>query len=806
MEQKLEYFFNFAIKKANELRHEYITLESFLLGLLEDTLVKEVIERVGGNVEKIKVELNTFLLDEKNFSILSVEQIKELSKVQFSDEKMREMAKQSGVLYQPEVTQALQRIVQRAAVHVQSSGKQQIRGINLFVALFQEKESFAVFILENNAVHALDVLQIAAHDLDKPLTELTAIGSEQGMAENGAPANIGHSNKRSALAEFCVNLNNETKEGRIDPVIGREKEIERVIHILCRRRKNNPLLVGEAGVGKTALAEGLAYSIEKKSVPVLLNKAVIYSLDMASLLAGAKFRGDFEQRLKAVLKELEAKGKSGEFCVLFIDELHTVMGAGATGGGSMDASNLLKPYLANGKLRCIGSTTYDEYRKFIEKDSAFLRRFQKVDIDQPSSEDTYKILQGLRPQFESHHGVKYPNSTLKAAVSLAEKYIQDRFFPDKAIDLIDEAGAMVKLLPENKKRSQVTHKDIETVVAQFAKIPKQSVNTDEKELLKNLRDELKKLIFGQEHAIDKVCDVYLNSRAGLTKHERPLGRFLFAGPTGVGKTELAKQMARLLGVPLIRFDMSEYMEKHSVSKLIGAPPGYVGFDQGGGLTDAIKKNPHCVLLLDEIEKAHPDIFNILLQIMDYGTLTDSQGRSSDFRNTLLVMTTNAGASEMENAGISLMGPGAQSQEIGQEDEMSVASASKRDKVIKRFFTPEFRNRLDEIVYFNRLSQKQVLDIVDKFLFSLQLILVSKKIELVVENDARLWLANVGFDSKLGARPLERAIDNHIKRPLSQEILFGKLEKGGKVRIHLSKDSKKTSSDDLESLKFEIIPS
>lgn len=803
MEQKLEYFFNFAIRKANELRHEYITLESFLVGLLEDSLVKEVIDRAGGNLEKIKEDLNKFLLDEKNFSILTPEQIKELSKAQFNDEKMREIAKQNGVQYQPEITQALQRIVQRAAVHVQSSGKQQIRGINLFVALFQEKESFAVFVLENNGVHTLDVLQIVAHDLDKPLTELTATGNEEIISENGQGP--GQATKRSALMEFCVNLNTEAKEGRIDPVIGRENEIERIIQILCRRRKNNPLLVGEAGVGKTALAEGLAYSIEKKTVPKLLDKAIVYSLDMAALLAGAKFRGDFEQRLKAVLKELDAKSKQGEFSILFIDELHTVMGAGATGGGSMDASNLLKPYLANGKLRCIGSTTYEEFRKFIEKDSAFLRRFQKVDVDQPSVEDTYKILQGLRPHYEKHHGVKYPNSSLKAAVTLADKYIQDRYFPDKAIDLIDEAGAMVKLLPENKKRSQVTSKDIEVVVAKFAKIPKQTVNTDEKELLKNLRDELKKLIFGQSSAIDKVCDVYMSSRAGLTKHERPLGRFLFAGPTGVGKTELAKQMARLLGVPLIRFDMSEYMEKHSVSKLIGAPPGYVGFDQGGGLTDAIKKNPHSVLLLDEIEKAHPDVFNILLQIMDYGTLTDSQGRASDFRNTLLIMTTNAGASEMENPGISLTG----AQNISNEDhfaeEDNTVATSKRDKVIKRFFTPEFRNRLDEIIYFNRLGEKQVLDIVDKFLFSLQLTLVSKKIELIVDLDAKKWLAKIGLDPKLGARPLERVIDNQIKRPLSHEILFGKLEKGGKVLIHLSKNQNKDQIEASTDLKFEIFP-
>lgn len=812
MEPKLEYFFNFAIKKANELRHEYITLESFLLGLLEDGMVREVIERLGGDLGQIKEELNHFLIDKKNFSVLTVEQMNELSKGQFLDQKQREMARLNGILYQPEITQALQRVVQRAAVHVQSSGKKEIRGVNLFVALFQEQESFAVYVLEKNGIHSLDVLQVVAHDLDRPLNDSNSgelMGGPSQLDATGVnPLNsAGGGQRKSALQEFCLNLNIEAKEGRIDPVIGREKEIERLIQILCRRRKNNPLLVGEAGVGKTALAEGLAYSIEKQLVPSVLSSAVIYSLDMAALLAGAKFRGDFEARLKAVLKELDQKNKNGEYGILFIDELHTVMGAGATGTGSMDASNLLKPYLANGKLRCIGSTTYEEYRKFIEKDAAFGRRFQKIDVDQPSLDDTYKILQGLRPQFEKHHGVKYPNGTLKAAVSLAEKYIPDRFFPDKAIDLIDEAGAMVKLLPENKRRSQVTSKDIEFVVAQFAKIPKQSVNSDEKEQLKNLRNELKKLIFGQDHAVDKVCDVYLSTRAGLTEHSRPLGRFLFAGPTGVGKTELAKQMARILGIPLVRFDMSEYMEKHSVSKLIGAPPGYVGFDQGGGLTDALKKNPHCVLLLDEIEKAHPDVFNILLQIMDYGKLTDAQGRSSDFRNALLIMTTNAGASEMENSGISLRlssSSGEPVADLGQE-----VGASKRDKVIKRFFTPEFRNRLDEIIYFNRLNENQILDIVDKFLFQLQLVLAPKKIHIEISKEVRLWLSQKGFDPKLGARPLDRLIENQIRRPLSQEILFGKLEKGGNVVIKLPKKIEgsdlSTNLDAKEQLEFVFSP-
>ncbi len=777
MEQKLDNIINTAVKTANKLRHEYLTLESVLLALLEDSEVLEVLQHCGIDPLKLRAELETFLKDSGQFSVLTEEQIKELNRQQFADEQIRKLARESGIMYRPEIGLALQRVIQRAAVHVQSSGKPHIKGINLLAALFQERESYAVFLLEKSGATRLQVLQVIAHGVDRPLTEeLRSIGN--GDDESGAPV-PGGAPKKSALEEFCTNLNAQAKKGKLDPIIGREKEIERVVQILSRRRKNNPLLVGEAGVGKTAIAEGLAWSIEQGTLPEAFKGNVVYSLDLAGLLAGTKFRGDFEQRLKAVLKELEKKTDKGEPTILFIDELHTIMGAGAAGAGGLDASNLLKPYLSSGRLRCIGSTTYEEYRRFIEKDAAFGRRFQKVDVDPPSLEDTFKILQGLRPHFEKHHDVKYTNSILRQAIQLSDKYIQDRHFPDKAIDVIDEAGALVKLLPASKKRQNVTSKDLEAVVSSFAKVPKQSVASNEKEKLKNLKDVLKALIFGQDHAVDKVCDAMTLARSGLREGKKPLASFLFAGPTGVGKTELARQLALHMGVPLLRYDMSEYMEKHSVAKLIGAPPGYVGHESGGHLTDAVKKAPHCVLLLDEIEKAHPDIFNILLQVMDHGKLTDSQGRTTDFRNIVLVMTTNAGAADMEEGAIGLSGKGAGGQ--------GAENVSKRDKAIKRFFSPEFRNRLDDIVQFNKLTQAHVLSIVDKFLFQLQLRLTEKKVDLTVTDKLKSWLAKRGFDPKMGARPLERLVDGFITKGLSHEILFGKLEKGGKAIADLGPD-------------------
>lgn len=767
MEQKLDIIINEAVKTANRLRHEYISLEGVLLALLEDPEVIELIAAIGADENIIKGELRDFLQQPENFSVLTRDQVEELSKNQFRDENIRRMAIEGGIYYRPEIGLALQRVIQRAAIHVQSSGKSLIRAVNILVALFQERESFATYVLEKNGVEKLKVLEILAHGIDRPLTD----GS--GSIPPTLDAQSAQGEKKSPLEEFTMNLNELAKKGKIDPIIGREKEIERAVHVLSRRRKNNPLLVGEAGVGKTAIAEGLANAIIHKKLPHFFDKAVIYSLDLAALLAGTKFRGDFEMRLKAVLKDLEKKSNEGLRPILFIDELHTIMGAGVAGGSGLDASNLLKPYLSAGKLFCIGSTTYSEYRKFIEKDSAFGRRFQKIDIDPPSLEDTYKILQGLKPYFEAHHGVKYSNQVLKSAVQLADKYIRDRFFPDKAIDLIDEAGALVKLLPPSKKRQNVTVKDIEHVVSSVAKVPKQSVASDEKDKLKDLKGNLKNLIFGQDHAVDKVSDTVVMARCGLKDERRVQAAFLFAGPTGVGKTELAKQLALQLSIPLLRYDMSEYMEKHAVAKLIGAPPGYVGHEDGGQLTDAVKKNPHSVLLLDEIEKAHPDIFSILLQVMDYGRLTDAQGRSTDFSNIILIMTSNAGASSLEEGQIGI-GKG----------QLVTKDSSKRDKAIKRFFTPEFRGRLDEIVYFEKLSQQHVLSIVDKFIYQLQLKLAPKKVNLEVSATVRSWLAEKGMDVNLGARPLERLIDKLIKKPLSNEILFGKLEKGGQVLVEL----------------------
>lgn len=760
---------NKAIRRANELRHEYLTLEGVLLAMLDDEQVTFVLNKLGADITEMKGELNEFIASKENFPVLSETQVEELSEKQFVDEELRKMARESGILYQPEISLSLQRVIQRAAIHVQSSGKQQIMGINLLIAMFQEKESFALYALEKRGIERLDVLQVVSHGGGMESEEGAGSGEAGGPQVGGDEQHARP--RKTSLDEFTVNLNEQAKKSKIDPLIGREYEVERIVQILCRRRKNNPLLVGDAGVGKTAIAEGLALAVYEEKVPEVLKNATVYSLDMTSLLAGAKFRGDFEQRLKNVLQDLEKLEEQGQTPILFIDEIHTVMGAGATGGGSMDASNLLKPALSTGRVRILGSTTHDEFRKFIEKDQAFSRRFQKIDVDEPSLEDTYKILLGLKGKFEEHHKVKYSPAVLKAAVDLGQKYLTDRKNPDKAIDVIDEAGASVQLLPESKRKSTISKRDIESIVAKLARVPQVSVANTEKEQLKNLKKNLGYLIYGQDQAIERVTDAILMSRSGLGNENRPIANFLFAGPTGVGKTELARQLAINLGSHLERFDMSEYMEKHAVAKLIGAPPGYVGFDQGGLLTDALKKNPHCVLLLDEIEKAHPDIYNILLQVMDHGVLTDSQGRSTDFRNTVIIMTTNAGAKEMEGGSIGLGG--------GQK---TPENTSKRDQVIKNFFSPEFRNRLDAIIHFNKLDDSYVLKIVDKFLLELETKLVEKQVEIEVSESARGWLADKGFDPKMGARPLARLIDTEIKKTLSHEVLFGKLEKGGRVRV------------------------
>ncbi|MGB0452727.1 MAG: ATP-dependent Clp protease ATP-binding subunit ClpA [Bacteriovoracaceae bacterium] len=774
MSRKLEQIINSSIKLANVRRHEYLTLESILLSMLqEDDVVKEILKGCGADTESMTNELEQFLDDEGNFSILSEGQIHDLGEKQFVDDELRRLAGESGIRYQPEISMSLQRVIQRAALHVQSSGKREIKGTNLLVAMFQEKESFALYTIQKQGVNRLDIVKTISHNLDKPTTQEDADRFDSLRGEK----TIEGEKKETPLEKFSVNLNEQVKKGRIDPLIGRDKELKRIVQVLCRRRKNNPLLVGEAGVGKTALAEGLAWSIENGKIPEVLKEATVYSLDMAALLAGSKYRGDFEQRLKGVLKQLEELEEKGELSVLFIDEFHTLMGAGSTSGGSMDASNLLKPALSQGRLRCLGSTTFTEYRKFIEKDSAFARRFQKIDVNEPSKDETLKILEGLKPKFEEFHSVKYGPSVLKAAVDLSDRYITDRKNPDKAIDLIDEAGAAIQLLPPSQRKSQVTKRDIEQIVGLVARIPKIQVNKDDKEQLKSLESNLKLLIFGQDKAVEQVSNAILMAKSGLRDEGKPLGSFLFVGPTGVGKTELAKQLSNHLNCHIERFDMSEYMEKHTVAKLIGAPPGYVGYESGGLLTDAINKNPHSVVLLDEIEKAHPDIFNVLLQVMDHGTLTDAQGRETNFKNTIIIMTSNAGAREAENPSIGL-------QSEATLDGTGALKDLKREKAIKNTFSPEFRNRLDAIIPFNPLGMKQILSIVDKFLVQLEQKLLSKGVNVTFDHQVKEWLATIGFDPKMGARPMERMIDQKLKKPLSKEILFGKLEKGGSVSIKM----------------------
>ena len=740
----LEKAIHVALAHSNSLKHELATLEHLLLALTEEPDASLVLRACNVDLEKLRLSLTEFITTELKSLVTDVEGSESVP------------------------TAAFQRVVQRAAIHVQSSGRSEVTGANVLVALFAERESNAVYFLQEQEMTRYDAVNYIAHGLakDPSFSDVKPVAGTEDLNNSEEPdptqTNV---KKESALKKYCVDLNERSHEGGIDPLIGRDLEVERCIQILCRRRKNNPILVGDPGVGKTAIAEGLAYKIVSKEVPKVLASAIIYSLDMGALLAGTRYRGDFEERLKAVMTELEEHPDA----VLFIDEIHTVIGAGATSGGSMDASNLLKPALQGGLLRCMGSTTYKEYRQHFEKDRALSRRFQKIDVNEPSIEDTIKILKGLKSHFEQHHDIKYSSDAIKTAVELSARYIHDRKLPDKAIDVIDEAGAAQQLLTESKKRKVITVKEIEGVVAKIARIPPKSLTKDDAQNLQDLESSLKRVVFGQDIAISALSSAIKLSRAGLREPEKPIGNYLFAGPTGVGKTEVAKQLADTLGVELIRFDMSEYMEKHAISRLIGAPPGYVGFDQGGLLTDGIDQHPHSVLLLDEIEKAHPDVFNILLQIMDHGKLTDHNGRKVDFRNTILIMTSNAGASDMAKSAI---GFGRDKR----EGEDTVA--------IERIFSPEFRNRLDAVISFASLGRKIITKVVEKFVLQLEAQLMDRNVTFELSQKAAEWLGEKGYDEKMGARPLARVIQEEIKKPLADELLFGKLAKGGIVKVDL----------------------
>ncbi len=748
LSRNLEQTLHRALSLASERRHEYATLEHLLLGLADDSDAATVLRACGVDLDKLRQDLSEFL--DKDLSGLATDRAGD-----------------------PKPTAGFQRVVQRAAIHVQSSGRDEVTGANVLVALFSERESHAVYFLQLQDMTRLDAVNFISHGIAKApgRTQQRPVQGtkEEGAAENEREEKPGR-RAQDALSNYCVNLNKKATAGKIDPLIGRDTEIERTIQILCRRTKNNPLYVGDPGVGKTAIAEGLAKRIVEGDVPEVLAKSTIFALDMGSLLAGTRYRGDFEERLKAVVTELEAHPGS----ILFIDEIHTVIGAGATSGGAMDASNLLKPALASGALRCIGSTTYKEYRNYFEKDRALVRRFQKIDVNEPSLEDAVKILRGLKTNYEKHHKVRYTEEAIRGAVELSAKYINDRKLPDKAIDVIDEVGASRMLQPEGKRKKTVTLRDVEEIVAKIARIPPKSVSADDKETLRNLERDLKNMVFGQDKAIEALSAAIKLSRAGLREIEKPIGNYLFSGPTGVGKTEVARQLAATLGIELTRFDMSEYMERHSVSRLIGAPPGYVGFDQGGLLTDAIDQHPHCVLLLDEIEKAHPDLFNILLQVMDHGKLTDHNGKIVDFRNVILIMTTNAGASDMAKETI---GFGRDEGRTGEDEE-----------AIKRLFTPEFRNRLDAIIPFAGLTQEIVGQVVEKFVMQLEAQLADRNVTIELSSGAKEWLAERGYDRLYGARPLARVIQEYIKKPLAEELLFGKLVKGGAVKVTL-KDAK-----------------
>jgi ATP-dependent Clp protease ATP-binding subunit ClpA len=734
--QELEQNLNSAFKLAQEQKHEFVTVEHLLLSLLDNTDAIDLLTSNKVNIETLKVDLEEFI-----------------------GSTTPKLSSDAEIDIQP--TLGFQRVIQRAVFHVQSSGKTEVKGSNVLVAIFSEKESQSVFLLEQLGLTRLDAVSYLSHGKSENADSI--------IDENG-DSNEPDSN--NALEQYATNLNKEAIEGRIDPLIGRSTEIERVVQILARRSKNNPLLVGESGVGKTAIAEGLAKLITENKVPDLIKDSVIYSLDMGALLAGTKYRGDFEERLKAVLKELE-EDKSA---ILFIDEIHTIIGAGATSGGVMDASNLLKPALAKRGLQFVGSTTYKEFRGIFEKDRALSRRFQKVEVIEPSIDETFNILKGLKERFEEHHDIKYTEGSLKAAASLSSKHINDRFLPDKAIDVVDEAGARQKLVPASKRKKTINELDIEKIVASIARIPEKTVSSSDKKSLEKLEENLKRVIFGQDEAVEKLSSAIKLARAGLRVDEKPVGSFLFSGPTGVGKTEVSKQLALIMGIEFVRFDMSEYMERHTVSRLIGAPPGYVGYDQGGLLTESVNKHPHSVILLDEIEKAHPEVFNILLQVMDHGTLTDNNGRKADFRNTIVIMTTNTGAQDMSRASM-----GFQSQD----------HSTDATEMIKKTFSPEFRNRLDGIIQFNPLPTEVIRTVVDKFLVELQVQLDAQKVQLEVSDEARDWLLENGYDKNMGARPMQRLIQDTIKTILAEEILFGKLAKsGGVASVTLEKDELK----------------
>ncbi|MDT0602068.1 ATP-dependent Clp protease ATP-binding subunit ClpA [Thalassotalea castellviae] len=735
LNKDLEISLNLAFRQAKESRHEFMTVEHLLLALLDNPSSIDALQACGADMSKLRKELLDF--------------IGETTPVIPAGEEERET--------QP--TLGFQRVLQRAVFHVQSSGKSEVNGSNVLVAIFSEQESQAAYFLKKSDISRLDIVNYISHGIAK-----VELNDAQSVEETTQQTD----EEPRTIENFATNLNDEARSGNIDPLVGRESELERTLQVLGRRRKNNPLYVGEAGVGKTAIAEGLANLIISEKVPEFLKDATIYSLDMGALLAGTKYRGDFEKRFKALLKELEKEGNA----ILFVDEIHTIIGAGAASGGMMDASNLIKPLLSSGKLKCVGSTTYQEYQSIFEKDRALARRFQKIDVVEPSVADTTKILQGLKEKYESHHGIRYTNKALHAAAKLSAKYINERFLPDKAIDVIDEAGAKQQLVAASKRKKVINDNDIETIVAKIARIPEKSVSSSEKDSLKTLDRNLKLVVFGQDHAIDELSSVIRLSRAGLGNEEKPIGSFLFAGPTGVGKTEVTQQLAKILGVELLRYDMSEYMEKHAVSRLIGAPPGYVGYEQGGLLTDAVLKHPHAVVLLDEIEKAHEDVYNILLQVMDHGTLTDNNGRKADFRNITLVLTTNAGVQETTRQSIGF-----------KQQDHSVDAMDEINKV----FSPEFRNRLDNIVWFNHLSDDVIHQVVDKFIVELQAQLDEKGVSLELTKDAKKWLATHGYDKAMGARPMSRLIQEHLKKPLANELLFGGLTHGGIAKIGVKKD-------------------
>ncbi|WP_339951335.1 ATP-dependent Clp protease ATP-binding subunit ClpA [uncultured Albimonas sp.] len=738
----LEEAIHFALSLANERKHELATLEHLLLALIDEPDAARVMKACGVNLDTLRESLTRFVDNELEALV--------------SDVDGSEAAPTTG----------FQRVIQRAAIHVQSSGRTEVTGANVLVAIFAERESHAAFFLQEQDMTRYDAVNYISHGVAKnpAYGEARPVrGAEEEEQASGPRSEPKEEKEETALGKYCVNLNVKARKGDVDPLIGREHEVERAIQVLCRRRKNNPLLVGDPGVGKTAIAEGLAKKIVDGQTPDVLSGSTIFSLDMGALLAGTRYRGDFEERLKAVVKELEEHPDA----ILFIDEIHTVIGAGATSGGAMDASNLLKPALQSGSLRCMGSTTYKEFRQHFEKDRALSRRFQKIDVYEPTVEDTIKILKGLKPYFEEHHDIRYTQEAIKVAVELSARYINDRKLPDKAIDVIDEAGAYQHLMPDSKRRKTITPKEIEEVVAKIARIPPKSVSKDDAETLRDLEASLKRVVFGQDAAIESLASAIKLSRAGLREPEKPIGNYLFAGPTGVGKTEVAKQLSETLGVELLRFDMSEYMEKHSVSRLIGAPPGYVGFDQGGLLTDGIDQHPHCVLLLDEIEKAHPDVFNILLQVMDHGRLTDHNGKTVDFRNVVLIMTSNAGASELAKSAIG----------FGRDRREGEDTAA-----IERTFTPEFRNRLDAIISFGPLPKEVILQVVEKFVLQLEAQLLDRGVSIELTKPAAEWLAEKGYDDRMGARPLGRVIQEHIKKPLAEELLFGKLTKGGLVKV------------------------